>query len=146
MLVYSQKKGTCSTLSTTKNICSEKALSPLALKCLLQKKFLSLKNLFIPFENRIPSRENPAYPDYCKATGISTEETDPLILLTIIAHRGPSSFIFEPLYTDEFTAKDLLEFRNWLGLSVKEFAACFEFSPAAITRTELNQTTGREVA
>jgi hypothetical protein len=101
--------------------------------------------LFIPFTDRIPSRENPAYADYCKATGILRDETDPLILLCTIAHRGPSSFIFEPLYDDSFSSKDLLDFRQSLGLSVKEFAACFDLSPAAITRTELNQSTGREV-
>ncbi len=101
--------------------------------------------LFIPFADRIPCRENPAYVDYCKATGIEVAETDPLILLPTIAHRGPSSFIFEPLYEDSFSSKDLLEFRQLLDLSVKEFAACFELSPAAITRVERNQSTGREV-
>ena len=103
------------------------------------------ETLFVPFADRLPLRENAAYPDYCKETGISADETDPLILLPNIAHRGPSSFIFEPLYDDDFSAKELLRFRNLLGLSVKEFAVCFDFSPAAITRTELNQSTGREV-
>ena len=103
------------------------------------------ETLFVPFADRLPLRENAAYPDYCRETGISVNETDPLILLPNIAHRGPSSFIFEPLYDDDFSAKELLDFRKHLGLSVKEFAVCFDFSPAAITRTELNQSTGREV-
>ena len=101
--------------------------------------------LFVPFEDRLPMRENPAYPDYCRATGISVDETEPFILLTTIAHRGPSSFIFEPLYEDAFTADDLLAFRKSLGFSVQEFAACFDFSPAAITRIERKQSSGREV-
>lgn len=101
--------------------------------------------LFIPFADRIPSRENPAYPEYCQATGINIDEKDSFIILSTIAHRGPSSFIFEPLFEDVFTSKDLLAFRKALGLTVKEFATCFEFSPAAITRIELGQSSGREV-
>lgn len=118
---------------------------PLGPEMPLTKKNYQSDKLFIPFADRIPPRENPAYIDYCIATGISVEETDPLILLSTIAHRGPSSFIFEPLYEDHFSSKDLLAFRKSLDLSVKEFAACFDFSPAAITRVELNQSTGREV-
>ena len=101
--------------------------------------------LFIPFLDRIPSRENPAYDEYCKATGISPEETDPLILLSTIAHRGPSSLIFEPFYHEGFPAEELLAFRKRLGLTVRDFAACFDFSPSAITRVELGQVSGREV-
>lgn len=77
--------------------------------------------------------------------GISNHETDPLVLLSTIAHRGPSSFIFEPLYEDPFTPEELLNFRKSLGLSVKDFAICFDFSPAAVTRVELRQSSGREV-
>lgn len=101
--------------------------------------------LFVPFLDRIPSRENPAYNEYCKATGISLEETNPLILLSTIAHRGPSSLIFEPLYREEFSAEKLLAFRKRLKLTVREFAACFDFSPSAITRIERGQVSGREV-
>lgn len=111
---------------------------------LSRQKFQSTK-LFVPFADRIPSRENPAYRDYCSAMGISINEMDPLVLLSTIAHRGPSSFIFEPLYADGFTSEDLLQFRHALGLSVKEFAACFDFSPAAVTRVERKQSSGREV-
>ena len=139
------KKGNMFHFEYDKKYLQKRGIIPLGPEMPFTKKSFESESLFIPFSDRIPSRENPAYPDYCKATGISTEEKDPLILLSSIAHRGPSSFIFEPLYADDFTSKDLLEFRNWLGLSVKEFAACFEFSPAAITRAELNQTTGREV-
>lgn len=103
------------------------------------------ESLFVPFLDRIPLRENPAYGDYCSMTGISINETDPFVLLYTIAHRGPSSFIFEPLYEDPFTPEDLLKFRKSLHLSVKDFAGCFEFSPAAVTRVERRQSSGREV-
>ncbi|HXF29749.1 MAG TPA: HipA N-terminal domain-containing protein [Chlamydiales bacterium] len=102
-------------------------------------------SLFIPFVERIPSRDNPAYGEYCQATGISLNEADPFIVLSTIAHRGPSSFIFEPLYDDTFTSEDFIRFRKTLNLSVKEFATLFGFSTAAVTRTELMQSSGREV-
>lgn len=111
----------------------------------LTRRVFESNTLFVPFADRIPLKENPAYADYCKLMGISINEADPLILLSTIAHRGPSSFIFEPLYEEEFSGDDLLAFRNSLGLTVREFAACFEFSTAAITRIERKQSPGSEV-
>jgi HipA-like protein len=111
----------------------------------LTRKTFESKTLFIPFSDRIPSRENPAYEEYCQATGISPNETDPFVLLITIAHRGPSSFIFCPLYENTFSAEQLLAFRQSLGFSVKEFAAAFDFSPAAITRIEKKQSSGRDI-
>jgi HipA-like protein len=122
-----------------------KNVIPLGPEMPLTRRIYKSKTLFIPFSDRIPSKENPAYVDYCRATGISADESDPFVLLSTIAHRGPSSFIFEPLYAHDFTSEDLLFFRKSLGLSVKEFAACFEFSPAALTRIELKQSSGREI-
>lgn len=103
------------------------------------------KKLFVPFSDRIPSKDNPAYKEYCAAVGISPVETNPFILLSTIAHRGPSSFIFEPLVHEEFSHLQLLEFRKSLKLTVREFAACFDFSPAAITRVEKGQSSGQEI-
>lgn len=54
--------------------------------------------LFPSFIDRIPDKSNPAYNDYCKAQGISPTEKNPIILLGSIGKRGPSSFIFEPVY------------------------------------------------
>src|SRR6202022_1252354 len=54
--------------------------------------------LFSSFIDRIPEKSNPAYKDYCKAEGISSTEKNPIILLGTIGKRGPSSFIFEPVY------------------------------------------------
>lgn len=118
---------------------------PLGPEMPLTRRTYRSAKLFIPFLDRIPSRENPAYEEYCRATGISSEETNPLILLSTIAHRGPSSFIFEQLYNEEFPATELFVFRKRLGLSVRDFATCFDFSPSAITRIERGQVSGREV-
>lgn len=118
---------------------------PLGPEMPLTKRTYRSLTLFVPFMDRIPSRQNPAYDEYCKSTGISTEETNPLLLLSTIAHRGPSSFVFEPLYLEEFPAEELLAFRKWLRLSVRDFATCFDFSPAAITRVEKGQVSGREI-
>jgi HipA-like protein len=118
---------------------------PLGPEMPLTKKVFESSQLPVPFEDRIPSRENPAYVEYCQATGISPTEKDPFVLLATIARKGPSSFIFEPLYKDGFTAEDLLAFRESLGLSAREFAQCFEFSQAALTRVELRQASGREI-
>ncbi len=122
-----------------------KEVIPLGPEMPLTKRSFHSKTLFVPFADRIPSRQNPAYEDYCRATGISLEEIDPIILLTTIAHKGPSSFIFEPLFEDHLKSEEFREFRKMLGLTVKEFSACFEFSPAAITRIELGQSSGREI-
>ena len=128
-----------------KSYLQRRGVIPLGPEMPLTRASYQSDTLFIPFADRLPLRENYAYADYCKSTGISVEETDPLILLSTIGHRGPSSFIFEPLYENDFSSQDLLAFRQWLGLSVKEFANCFDFSPAAITRVERDQSTGREV-
>lgn len=128
----------------TKYLHANRAI-PLGPEMPLTRKVFESPVLFIPFTDRIPSRENPAYKEYCEATGILPSEKDPFILLATIAHKGPSSFIFEPLYENVFTPEDLLAFRKHLGLSVRDFADCFEFSQAAVTRVELKQASGREI-
>ena len=111
----------------------------------LTRKTYHSTQLFRPFLDRIPSRENPAFPEYCESAGISPNEKDPLILLSTIASRGPSSFLFRPNFLETFTALDLKAFRNNLGLSVREFAMCFDFSQPGITRVETGKTDGREI-
>jgi len=110
----------------------------------LTRKVYESNHLFIPFADRIPSRDNPAYSEYCKAQGISKDERDPLILLTTIAARGPSSFLFKPIFNESFTPKDLKQFRQNLGMSIREFAHCFDFSYAGIVRVEAGSG-GREI-
>lgn len=118
---------------------------PLGPEMPLTRKTYQSEELFRPFADRIPSRENPAFPEYCKSAGISVNEEDPLILLSTIASRGPSSFLFKPIYCQSFFGSDLKQFRKNLGLSVREFAVCFDFSHPGITRVETGKTDGREI-
>ncbi len=118
---------------------------PLGPEMPLTRKIYHSKNLFRPFQERIPSSKNPAYPDYCKSAGIDVNEANPLILLSTIASRGPSFFLFKPLYAEHFSGKNLKKFRQDLGLSVREFALCFDFSHPGITRVETGASGGREI-
>ncbi|MCK5786399.1 MAG: HipA N-terminal domain-containing protein [Candidatus Sabulitectum sp.] len=101
--------------------------------------------LFPSFRDRIPSKENPAYGEYCAATGIEVEENDPLILLVSIGKRGPSCFVFEPLIKDHFKAEDAAAFRKRLGLSLREFGRLFDFAPYTIQKIEAGKASGRDV-
>ncbi len=103
---------------------------------LFKKTHTSKGKLFPSFLDRIPSKENPAYPDYCKSQGISVNETNPIILLIAIGKRGPSSFIFEPVFLNHFDYKRIRNFRESLNLSIHEFAAAFDFNPPTLQRLE----------
>lgn len=111
----------------------------------LTRRSYESKTLFRPFAERIPSKENPAYDEYCKSAGISPEEKNLFILLSTIASRGPSSFLFKPIYKSEFSGADLKKFRTDLGLSTREFANCFDFSQPGITRAERGIAGGRDI-
>ena len=102
------------------------------------------KRLFDSFDERLPSPQNPAYSEYCKSTGISPDESDPIVLLSHIAYKGPSSFVFAPVYAPVVTAARVKGFRRLLGLSLREFAALFEFSPATVQRIETGKNHGFE--
>ena len=65
------------------------------------------KEMFSEFQDRIPSRRNPAFVEYCEIVGISSTETDYFILLPTLGKRGPSSFIIERAYLEE--ASDTIE-------------------------------------
>ena len=54
--------------------------------------------------------------------------------------------MFEPEYAEDvFTAKDFKSYREFLGLSVREFANCFQFSPSAVNRVENGLVSGSEI-
>lgn len=110
---------------------------------LSQKKYVS-KKLFATFEDRIPSKRNPAYKEYCESVGISPLEKDPLILVSTLGSRGPSSFIFSPVFNEHFTKEQAAEFRRNLGLTIREFADIFDFSTATIHRLEIGTTSGKD--
>ena len=100
--------------------------------------------LFVSFEDRIPSKENPAYKEYCQMTGISPKEKNLFILLSSIGRKGPSCFIFAPVYDGEFQGQDLMKFRKGLKLSIREFADLFDFAFATIHRIEKGKSTGKD--
>ncbi len=111
---------------------------------LTQRSFRS-KNLFPSLQDRIPSKENAAYPDYCRAMGIAVEETNPIILLGTIGKRGPSSFVFEPIYEPSFSSHDLKNFRKELSLTTREFSLCFDLPRIALINIENGKSPGKEI-
>lgn len=92
--------------------------------------------LFPAFIDRIPVKSNPAYKDYCKAQGISPNETNQIILLGSIGKRGPSSFIFEPVYRDEFNASKITELRKTLQITQHDLAEALDVSKVTLQRIE----------
>jgi DNA-binding XRE family transcriptional regulator len=92
--------------------------------------------LFPSFIDRIPDRSNPAYKDYCKAQGISPNENNPIILLGTIGKRGPSSFIFEPVYYNEFDPCDIKNLREKLQITQQDIALVFDINQRTLQRIE----------
>lgn len=111
---------------------------------LTKKQFVS-DMLFPSLEDRIPSRRNPAYPEYCQSVGMDPSESDPFILLSTIGRRGPSSFIFSPRFERSIKAEDLIAFRKALGFTTREFAKVFEFSQASLNALEKGRTSGKDI-
>ena len=107
------------------------------------RKFIS-PTLFEPFIDRLPSRENPAYQEYCAAENIDVTEQDLFVLLTTIGKRGPSSFIFERKKRSPLGAQDLKIFRQELGLTTREFAIGFAIGTNTLISIE-NGSGGRDV-
>lgn len=111
---------------------------------LTQKDFYS-PTLFKSLNDRIPDSDNPAYETYCKESGISPLTKDPLILLATIGRRGPSSFIFEGVYTDYFAFEDFDKFRKSLGLSLHDAALLFDVSLSILQKIKAGDSSGKEV-
>ncbi len=136
-LSYDQKKHRYEFVYDSKYSSSKRAIPVGPELDLFKRKFVSSKDeLFPSFQDRIPSKANPAYEDYCKAQGISPSEENPMILLSTIGKRGPSSFIFESIYKNEFSKRDLIEFRKKIGLSLNDVAQAFDFNWLTLQRIE----------
>lgn len=107
---------------------------------LTQQKFKSEK-LFQTFEDRIPSRKNPAFVEYCAEFGIDPKGSDPMVLLPTIGKRGASSFIFEkPAGREEDLNSEAINFRRSLDITLREFSAAFGFSTVTIQKIESGKT------
>lgn len=92
--------------------------------------------IFSSFLDRIPEKSNPAYKDYCKSQGIDLNEKNPIILLGTIGKRGPSSFVFEPVYPNEFDPTDITKLRESLQITQHDLAKAFDISKATLQRIE----------
>lgn len=108
---------------------------------LFKKTHTSKGKLFPSFSDRIPSKDNPAYEDYCKSQGISTNEDNPIILLVAIGRRGPSTFIFEPIFKNEFSYLDIKKFRENADLSIHDMSLAFDINPPTLQRLETGKKT-----
>ena len=63
---------------------------------LKKARHVSLK-LFPSFLDRIPSRQNPAYKEYCQLVGISPLEQNIFVLLSTLGKKSPiTPFVCEP--------------------------------------------------
>jgi HipA-like protein len=103
--------------------------------------------LFAAFLDRIPSKQNPAYVEYCEAQGISPDEKNPIILLGAIGRRGPSTFVFEPVFSKENQLRfEVINLRNKLNLSIADMAAAFDLNPVTFFRFEKDKSRDKNVA
>lgn len=102
---------------------------------LTQQHFIS-DRLFASFEDRIPSRENSAYPDYCRQMGIDVSESDPLILLAALGHQGPSSFLLYGVFSEDEQLDAACRLRQMLDLTIREFSLVFDISPNTLKKIE----------
>ena len=96
--------------------------------------------LFASFIDRLPDKDNPAYKDYCEAQNISPEEKNLIILLGSIGKRGPSNFIFEPVYHNSFNRFDIINFRNKLEITQHDLATAFNISKSTLQRIESGES------
>ena len=122
-----------------------KNIIPLGPEFPLTKKEFKSKILFPSLEDRIPSKLNPAYPEYCQLMGIDPKEHNPLILLSTIGKRGPSSFVFAASYDRSFSIQEVIDFRNSLGFTTREFAAIFEIPQASLNALERKRSSGKDL-
>ena len=91
--------------------------------------------LFLSFVDRIPSRENPAYRDYCRQRRIPEDETNEIILLGAIGTRGPSCFIFELIWHCNFdVVAEFNALRRETGLSLNTLSKAFNLNYATLHR------------
>lgn len=113
---------------------------PLGPELPLLKKCFSSKTMFSIFMDRIPSKENPSYADYCRQWGLSPNEKDVFVLLTTIGRRGPSTFVFEPGVEERYGIDEIKKFREKLTLNQRDFSSLFGLNQATFARLETGKT------
>lgn len=136
-LIYIKEKDRYALIYNKKYTLSNNAIPISPHLSLFKLRHLSKKGeLFPTFMDRIPVKSNPAYNNYCQSQGISPDETNPIILLGTIGKRGPSSFIFEPIYQDKFSPADISNLREELQISQHDLAEVFDISHVTLQRIE----------
>lgn len=121
-----------------------KSAIPLGPDLPLNKRVHESRSLFNSFKDRVPSKENPAYGEYCQKFGLSANEDDELLLLGTIGQRGPSSFIFEFPNNYQYSNTNYAIFRKDLGISIRDFALLFDIPLGTLQSIERNHSLGRE--
>ncbi len=114
----------------------QKKAIPLGPEFELWKENFSSQTLFASLLDRIPSKENPAYIEYCQQWGIDPDEKDFFILLTTIGRRGPSTFIFEAAMGNAYNSESVKKFRENSGLSQREFGLLLGLAHVTLIRLE----------
>jgi DNA-binding XRE family transcriptional regulator len=94
------------------------------------------KKMFESFLERLPSKQNPEYANYCKIWDIPPEENDPMLLLVTVGNRGPSSFLFRKAPQDQFDGAALKKFRTALGLTLRDLADFLDVQEPTLVMTE----------
>lgn len=61
-------------------------------------------------------------------------------MLKAIGKRGPSSFVFEQVYEDEFDPAFVTKWRGELGISQHDFAEAFDISKVTLQKIEAQQS------
>ena len=102
---------------------SYKNTLPIGPDLALQSKTYRSRKLFESFELRLPPRNSENYQRYCEERGISTTETNKLILLGTVGHMGPSSFVFELDKSKENQAEVLKYFTKLIKIYSYEIIA-----------------------
>ena len=124
-------------LKYDKDYLKSKSAIPLGPELSLKRQSHKAKDkLFPSFADRIPSKANPAYEEYCASQGISPGERNQIVLLSTIGKRGPSTFVFEPIYDpDDFDSRsELAEFAKDLHLSSWDIATAFDLFQLTVQR------------
>ena len=101
--------------------------------------------LFSSFIDRIPLKSNPAYKDYCEYQGISPDEKNLIILLGFIGRRGPSSFVFEPVYEDRFSLVKIRALRKQLKITQYDLAEAFDIAEVTLNKIENGKSHDRNI-
>lgn len=100
--------------------------------------------LFPSFLDRLPDPESPSCADDCTHVGLAITTTNPIVLLARFK-RGPSSFIFEPIYENKYSYKHIEKLKDNLGLSLQDVAYLFDISLSSLQKIKTGDTPGNEI-